>query len=378
MNRLMHYRSALFSILIFILPISCKNGKQQAEEENAASGIVHITKEQFNHENMQTGALQKVEFDDVVKVRGMADVPPQSKATVSPAVSGSVKEIFVRAGDRVNKGQALLSFEGPEIIGLQQNYLENFGQLKSLESEYIRQKTLFAENISSEKLFLEAESNYKRTEASCEGLKQRLLLLNIDIGKVKQGEITPFAVIYAPIAGDIIRINADISKYIQPSDVVDEIVDTKQLQLYLSVFEKDIDAIKPGQKVVFSLPESSGKLLTATVNLVGKAIDRTDRTVVVQALPAVDSRIALLTGMYIDAGIVTGSKTVTALPVDATITEGEEHFVLLLQSSDNNEYVFQKVKVQTGKRSGDYIEVFPDDIVTTSSVVLLKGVYNAM
>jgi len=374
----MNYRSTLFYILIFILPISCKNGKQAANEENAASGIVHITKEQFDHENMQTGALHQEKFNDVVKVRGMADVPPQNKATVSPVVSGSVKEIFVSAGDRVNKGQALLSFEGPEIIGLQQNYLEISEQLKALESEYERQKTLFAENISSEKLFLEAESNYKKAATSFNGLKQQLLLLSIDTVKVKQGVITPFAVIYAPIAGDIILINADISKFIQPSDVVAEIVDTKQLQLYLSVFEKDIDAIKPGEKVLFSLPESSDKLLTATVNLVGKAIDRTDRTVVVQALPSGVSRSDLLTGMYIDAGIITGSKTVWALPIDALITEEEEHFLLLLQSSSNNEYVFHKVKVQIGDRNGDNMEIFPNDTITSSSVILLKGVYSAM
>jgi len=77
----------------------------------------------------------------------------------------------------VKSGQPLLSFEGTEIIGLQQSYLEIAQQLPWLESEYKRQKTLFSENISSEKLFLEAESNYKKVLA----LKQQLLLLHIDI-----------------------------------------------------------------------------------------------------------------------------------------------------------------------------------------------------
>jgi len=370
--------TTIVALFIFASLFSCKQGKHEAAEENDASGIVHITKEQFNHANMQTGALQKVEFNDEIKVRGMADVPPQSKATVSPVVSGSVKTIFVHQGDRVNKGQALLSFEGTEIIGLQQTYLETSGQLKSLESEYNRQKTLFAENISSEKLFLEAESNYKKATAACEGLKQQLLLLNINTENVKQGKITPFAIIYAPIAGDIIRINADISKFIQPSDVVAEIADTRQLQLYLSVFEKDIVFIKQGQKVIFSLPDSPNQLFDASLNTIGKAIDRTDRTATVQALPAGDARNALLTGMYIDAGIITGSKIVWALPVDALIKEEEENFVLLLQSSDDNEYIFRKVKVKTGVRNGDNMEIIPDDSVTPASVILLKGAYNAM
>ena len=363
---------------MFASLFSCKQEKHGADEGKADESLVHITKEQFDHANMQTGNLQKAVFNDEIKARGMADVPPQSKATVSPVVSGSVKEIFVRLGDRVYKGQAILSFEGPEIIGLQQSYLETSGQLKSLESEYNRQKTLYAEKISSEKLFLEAESNYKKATAACEGLKQQLALLNIDTEKVRQGTIASSAVIYSPIAGDVIRINIDISKFIQPSDVVAEIADTRQLQLYLSVFEKDIVFIKQGQKVIFSLPDSPKQFYDASVNTIGKAIDHNDRTATVQALPAGDARNTLLTGMYIDAGIITGSRTVWALPIDALITEDEENFLLVLRSSNNNEYVFQKVNVQMGSRNGDSVEIIPDNNVTPASVILLKGVYNAM
>jgi len=374
-----HHLTILIFVLcaIFYLP-SCSKNKHAANEANGTdSTLVHITKAQFEQANMQTGTLEKAEFTDEIKARGMADVPPQNKATVSPVVSGSVKKIFVKVGDRVNKGQALLSFEGPEIIGLQQSYLEISEQLKSLEAEYKRQKDLFDEKISSEKLFLEAESNYKKALAVSAGLKQQLLLLNLNIEKVAQGQISPSAVIYAPIAGDIIHINADINKYINPTDVVEEIVDTHQLQLYLSVFEKDIISIKKGQKVVFSLPDKQNQQFTATISNIGKAIDPTDRTTIVQAIPT-GTQIALLTGMYVDAGIIIGSKTVFALPVDALITESNENFVLLLQSSDDKEYVFRKVKVHTGNRNGDFMEIIPDETITASSTILLKGVYNAI
>ena len=377
-NRLNNNLRIFIALFIFVSLFSCKNRKQTGEESSVDSSLVYITKAQFNQMNMQTGTLQKVEFNEEVKARGMADVPPQSKATVSPVVSGSVKSIFVHTGDRVKKGQSLLSFEGPEIIGLQQSYLEISGQLTSLESEYNRQKTLFAENVSSEKVFLDAESNYKKAAAAREGTRQQLLLLNLDPEKITQGQISSSAVIYAPIAGDIVNINADISKFIHPTDVVLEIVDTQQLQLYLSVFEKDIVLIRRGQKVNFSQPDSPHNLFTATVNNIGRAIDRTDRTALVQAIPTGDARATLLTGMFIDAGIIIGSKTVWALPVDALITEENDHFVLLLQSSDDNEYVFRKVKVQTGDRNGDYMEIIPDEPVTASSTLLLKGVYNTM
>ena len=244
-----------------------------------------------------------------------------------------------------------------------------------LESEYKRQKTLFSENISSEKLFLEAESNYKKALAISEGLKQQLLLLHIDMNKIREGIITPSATLYAPIAGDIIRINADISRFIQPSDIVVEIVDTHQLQIYLSVFEKDIFSVRQGQTVLFSLPGSSVQRFSATVKHIGKAVDRTDRTVTVQAIPSSDKRDMLLPGMYIDAGIVVDTKTVYSLPMDALIKEESNYYVLLLQSSNNSEYLFRKVQIQTGKRSGDLMEIIPDETVSRSSIILVEGVY---
>jgi len=256
--------------------------------------------------------------------------------------------------------------------------LEAAEQLKLLESEYRRQQSLFAEKISSEKIFLEAESLYKRAVAASEGLRQQLLLLQIDLDKVAKGIISSSATLNAPISGDITHIHTNISKYIQPSDVVAEMVDTQQLQLYLSLFEKDIALITQGQQVFFSLPEPSGQPLTATVSVVGKAIDRIHRTATVQAIPSADARSLLLSGMYINAAVVIQSKNVWALPVDALVIDDDETFVLLFQSFDRNEYLFHKVSVQTGMRNGDYIEIIPNEQVNASSVLLLQGVYFAI
>ncbi|MCL2597053.1 MAG: efflux RND transporter periplasmic adaptor subunit [Paludibacter sp.] len=368
----------LFALsLVFVLP-HCKNKGTAADEQDSQSSLIHITKGQFNQMNMEVGTLQEVEFNHEVEMRGIADVPPQSKAMVSPAISGSVKNIFVRIGDRIRKGQPLFSIEGTEIIALQQSYLEICEQLKSLESEYQRQKMLFDENISSQKLYLEAESNYKKTNAVSEGLRQQLIMLNIDVEKVKQGKIFPSAVIYSPIAGDVIKINADISRHIQISDIVVEIVDTRQLQLYLSVFEKNILLIKKGQKVTFTIPESSNLEFFATVKNIGKAIDQSNYTAVVEATPDENARKVLLTGMYIDAHIIIDTKKVFAVQSNALIFDNEETFVLLLQSSDNDEYIFKKVKVQTRERYGDFLEIIPDEEVTQSSNILIKGTYHAI
>ncbi len=366
-----------FIIIVFVLS-SCGPKGTPAIREDSTDSLVHITKAQFDNMKMALGTLQEQMFDTEIKARGTIDVPPGGRAKVSPAISGSVKHVFVQPGDKVRKGQALLSIEGPEIIEVQQSYLEISGQMNYLQSEYERQKALFAENIASEKIYLEAESNYKKALAGFESLKQRLSLLNVDIAKTNQGQIVSQVTLYAPIAGDITLIDADINMVIQPGDVVVEVVDTRQLQLNLSVFEKDILNIKPGQKVVFALPESSAKTFGATVKMVGKAIENTNRTATVSAVPDAETLQILLVGMYIDASVTTSARPVRTLPSDALIVEGNDKFVLLLEKSDNEAYVFRKVPVHTGERKGDSVEIITDEEITPSTVLLVKGVYDAV
>ncbi len=368
-----------FSLFILIACIlsSCKPNGVPAGGEESVDSLVHISKAQFDNMKMTTGSLQQQAFNVEVKARGIADVPPMGRAKISPAVSGSVKDIFVQLGDRVQKGQALLSLEGPEIIALQQQYLEISGQMKALRAEYERQQALRAEQIASEKVFLEAESNYLKATATCEGLKQQLLLLHLDINKITQGHITSLATLRAPVSGDITRIEADINMVALPGDVVAEIIDTRQLQLNLAVFEKDILSVKPGQKVMFTLPENSGKMFTATVKLAGKAIDSANRTATILAVPSDSARQKLLAGMYIDATIIVSSRTVWALPTDALMTGENNHFVLLLEKSETDGYAFRKFPVHTDKRQGELTEVMPSDEVSPQAVLLVKGVYDA-
>ncbi len=368
----------LHFIIIACIVWSCKSKNAPTGEEESFDSLVHITKAQFDNMKMTTGSLQQHAFKVEVKARGIVDVPPTGRAKISPAVSGSVKNIFIQLGDQVQKGQALLSLEGPEIIALQQQYLEISGQMKSLQAEYERQKALRAEQIASEKTFLEAESNYQKAAATREGLKQQLLLLNLDINEITQGHIIPQAMLRAPIAGDVTRIEADINMVAHPGDIVTEITDTRQLQLNLAVFEKDILSVKPGQEVRFTLPENSGKTFTATVKLMGKAIDNANRTATVLAVPSDSARQKLLAGMYIDATVIVDSRTAWTIPTDALITEENNHFVLLLEKSEPDGYAFRKILVHTGERQGELTEVMPGGKVAPQAALLVKGAYDAV
>jgi cobalt-zinc-cadmium efflux system membrane fusion protein len=279
-------------------------------------------------------------------------------------------------GDKVHKGQALVTLESTEFLDIQKEYLEVAEQIKYLKSEYDRQKTLFDEKISSQKNYLKAESDYRKTKGMYQSLREKLLLLKINPANVENGKLTSTVTISSPISGDIVVMNANVGMYIAPSAVILEIVDTQHLHLELAVFEKDILKVKVGQKINFSVPEASKDVFPAEVHLVGKSIEGNDRTINVHGHLDESIKQKLLTGMFVEAKIIINSKKGLAIPSEALVTENNKNFVLLLESNKNNSYSFKKVAVTIGEKNKDFVEILPNSVIQASSKILTKGTFD--
>ena len=374
------YSYILFALAIGILG-SCEGENKSTGEESVSSednSLIEITKEQFSSMNMEIAPLQEHEFDAVVRASGKIDVPPQKRAKVTSFVAGFVKSTSLLVGSKVTKGQALLTLESPEYIDMQQSYMEISSRLSYLKSEYERQKTLFEEKISSQKKYLEAESEYKRAKATHESLRQKLNMLRINPSQVEQGKLASSITVYAPVSGDVTLININVGMAISPTDVLMEIVDTKAMHLELAVFEKDIFNLKTGQRIKFVIPQVSTDEFEARISQIGKSIEGKDRIINVYATLDDNAKEKLMTGMFVEARIVADSRNALSVPFDAVAIEEGSHFLLMLESEKEGNYTFRKTLVQIGERNGDWIEITSDNKISSDSKVLVKGVYDVM
>lgn len=362
---------------------SCSNKDKKAdstsiEREKKDAGLVTITPEQFKSMNMEISNIEEKDFNKTIKASGKVDVPPNSKAKVTSFVGGYVKTIPLLVGSKVSKGQPLLMLESPDYIDLQQSYLEIAGQMEYLKSEYERQKTLFNEKISSQKKYLEAESEYKRAKATYQSLRQKLTMLNINPTQVEQGKFASQITVYSPISGNITVINTNLGMTVLPTDIVMEIVEDKDMYLDLSVFEKDAFLLKNGQTVEFTVPLVGSEVFNAKVTQIGKSIEGNERIVNVYASLSPETKQKLLTGMFVDAKLIADTKKGLSIPVDAITTEESNKFILILESKNDNGYQFRKTLIETGERNGDWIEVIPTDKINSATKYLSKGAYDAL
>ena len=365
----------LYTLLITLIFLACgKQEKQeQVETENTlGSNQVTVSITQFETEKMDLGTLLEQEFNESIKATGFIDVPPQNKSSVSTFMEGYVKRTPLLVGDKVNKGQLVVTLENTEYVELQQQYLEVAEQLNYLKSEYTRQQTLFNEKITSEKNFLKAESTYKSALAHYNGLGQKLKMMSLNPTSVEQGKISSSINLYAPISGYVTKVNVSNGTFVSPSNEIIEIVNTNHIHLELSVFEKDILKIKKGQKINFKIPEASDKFFKADVHLVGTSVDEANRTIKVHG-HIDDDENNFIIGMFVDADILTKSKKGQALPKEAVSEIEGEYFALVLNGKTDESYTFNKIKLEVGKQSEDYVEVLNIDDFTGKQIIIKGG-----
>lgn len=327
---------------------------------------------------MILGKLETQNFPTLVSVTGAIDVPPQNRAIVSSFTGGYVKRTPLLIGDKVKKGQALITLENPEFVQLQQDYLEAAEQLTYLKSEFERQEKLVAEQISSEKNFLKAKSAYKQNLAMYNGLRKKLQMLNISPIKVEQGELTSQITIYAPISGSITKVNINKGMYVSPADEIMEIINLDHIHLELSVFEKDILTIKKNQPIRFTIPEASPKNFEAAVYLVGTAIDPDSRTVKVHGHLHHDENHNFAVGMFVEANIITEEKSQLALPNEGILTKDEKQYVLAVSSQDGQRLVLEAKEVKVGDSYNGFTALTDIGNLKKDDQLIVQGGFNIL
>ncbi|MCF6307053.1 MAG: efflux RND transporter periplasmic adaptor subunit [Flavobacteriaceae bacterium] len=358
---------------------SCGNSEKTTESEvtenqTEETGII-LSKQQFEQNNMRLEPLQERPFSVVVQASGMIDVPPENKAIVNAIMGGYVKTTPLLVGDKVRKGQVLITLENPEFVTLQQEYLEINEQLNFLKSEFDRQKILFEEKITSQKKYLKAESEYKTTKAKYTGFKKQLQMLNISTKNAENGKFTSIVTIYAPISGSITKVNIAIGTFVSPAKPIMEIVNTDHLHLELSVYEKDILSLKKGQKIDFKIPEASDEVYKAEVHLIGTSITE-NRTIKVHGHLIDESQNNFLVGMFVEAHIITANKMKLSLPSDAIVDIDGHFYVLKLVSSDEDKRHFEQVKVEIGSSYEGFTEITNTSDFSSKDQFITKGAFS--
>jgi len=365
-----NFSKYLLGLSLFLALVQCERKGQSASDSVTVSesrkDTLVLSRSTFKDRNLELVQLEEVPFGEAIRTNGLIDVPPNGRAVISALIGGYVKDAPLLVGDRVSKGQRLLTIENMEFVALQQEYLESSEELIYLKSEFERQELLYKEKISSQKKFLQAQSDYNRMQAKYNGLKKKLQMLHINPEHVEAGNLTSTSSIYSPINGSVTRVETSTGSYVSPSDIILEVVNTEHIHLELKVFEKDALKIKKGQRIQFRIPEYSAESFAAFVHLIGKSIGE-DRTVMVHGHLEEDQAGRFIPGMYVQADIFTEENMQPALSRTALTEDRDGTYAWQLLEEGSDSYMFKRVRVTPGKESGGFVQIMEQSDINSGS-----------
>jgi len=370
-------------VLLYLLGTACTSEQEVIEdkEELKQEVLVQFSQEQVDVGGLIIGSASKRNIGTELQVNGIIDVPPHSKVSINLPYGGFLKDTRMLPGTEVKKGQLIAVIENPDFIEFQQEYLESVAKQEYLKAEYERQVKLYKEEVSSEKTYQQAKSDFLANDVLVRTMGARLELIGFNLNTVKQGNTSASVNIYSPISGFVREVYTNVGKHIDPEDPIMDITDTKDLHVELSVFEHDIPHIKVGQTILFTVTNSPNLVREAEVFLIGSSV-REDRSVTVHG-HLKNSEKDLLPGMYVSANLIIDTRESWTVANEAVVRfNGKNYVYVLVNHSENIKavYSFEIKEVIVGTTENNYTQVEytsnKDDI--GKDKIVLAGAYTIL
>ena len=363
----------VFLLTLLLYSCSQKNPGEKETEPQTDETTLALTEAQYKNAGIQLGTLQLRNISKTLKLNGKIDVPPQNMVSVSTPFGGFLKFTKLLPGMHVKKGEIIANMEDQQYIQLQQEYLTAKSKLKFAESEYNRQKELNQSKASSDKVFQQTEMEYTNQKIAMSALAEKLKLINIQPETLNESNLSRSVNLYSTIDGFVSKVNVNIGKYVNPSDILFELINPDDIHLNLKVFEKDLSKLSIGQKLVAFNNNEPSKKYRCEIILISQDLSA-DRSADVHC-HFEDYDKTLLPGMYMNAEVEMKIANVTSINEDAIVNYGDKDFVFI---SDTHLH-FKMVEVKKGSSENNFTEissVHGEDFSTPQFVT--KGAYSLL
>jgi len=312
----------------------------EAKGQQAAPTVV-LSPDKVQLIGVRTAIASTRSLERQIRTVGKVEPDERRLAFVNTKIGGWVKKLYVSfTGERVVKGQPLLSIYSPDLVTAQEEYLL---ALRSMQSSPHRDHDGFEEIDASRKGLLDSA-------------RQRLLLWDITQQQIdeleKTGKPQTDMIIEAPLSGIVLEKMVLDGGYITPGMNLYKLADLSSLWIMADVYEYEVPLVKIGQKARVTLPYSAGEAIQATVNYINPVLDPVSRTVKVR-LVVKNAGLALKPEMFANVEIRVSSGARLVVPREAVLFSGLRQIVYV----EKKPGVYEMRRVTLGQQGDDYVEV---------------------
>ena len=326
------------------------------------------------------------EFSHFIELQGKIDA--DNVAYVSPSgMGGVIKAVYVKAGDRVRKGQTLLKLDDvlarQAVVAAQQQAGVLKARLEQAKTIYERYQNLWKQNIGT-------EINVINAKAEADALQSQLNAAEAQV-RAAQEQLSQTNV-SAQISGVIDEVSVKVGEFFSPQTAADprvgqiRIVNNNSIKIVTEVPENYSSNIKKGDVVEVVLPGLGKPPYKSTISVVGAAVNPTTRSFTVEARLPSDPLLKpnqLATMKILDYQ----SKQAVTVPINLVQSDEKGKYVYVAEKTGNKTIARKKtviagesynglMEIKSGLAAGEvvisegYQTVYDGQVITASPALM--------
>ena len=299
--------------------------------------------------NVNAQVLKYETLNDPYRTIGI--LLPDEEVDLSFEISGKITNIYFKEGTAVQKGQLLAKVNDKP---LQAELKKIESQLPLAQERVKRQETLLKKDAVSQEAYESVVTELEKLKADVELVR----------AKLEQTELR------APFDGIIGLRHVSEGAYASPSVIVSNLTKISPLKIEFSINEKQVNDIKSGTKLQFTLDDDLNKY-QAEVYAVEQNLERQTLTLKVRAYYAnIDKKLKPGRSVKVETNMQEIENTI-AVPAIAIVAEMGRDIVFVYRNGKA-----YRTEVRKGLRTASSVQIVDglqhNDTLITSGVMQLR------
>ena len=371
----------LTAIALFMSPTLLAGEHNHAETEHEAEHQGHDSHEegsavklnaaQVKQAGIETEVVRLSSQPKAVHAPGNVTFNSYQLADVTTLVDSVIHARHARLGDRVNKGQKLVTLSSSALAQSEADYLRAEAEYRKNRLELVRIKTLAKEKIVSQARLQQATSNHQAAHANLAAARATLASYGLpenaidSLTRDKQyGRLT----IRAPDSGTVVVDDFRIGQHIEAGTRLLQIADESTVWVEVKLSQSQVSGIDVGRPAAVTAKGHREAFKAKVVNI-HHQLDPATRTVGVR-LEVQNRNDALHPGMFVDAEIEAGrGEDALLLPSSAIQRQGNEMIVFVEEEPGH----YERREVRLGEEGMGLVAVL--DGLNQGDAVVVKGAF---
>ena len=353
-----------------ILMIACKQNRsvnESADIQYKGDTLV-VSELSVVNSKIKLYTIEELNYSTEFNTTGNVKAISGQIAEIASPFDGRIAKSFVKLGQKVNVGTPIFEIHSSEFSGAVKDYFQTLQTKKIANSNLSRRKDLVSNGVGSARELEEAETEYEIALREYENAEATLRMFGIDPESISMGQ--PMKIV-SPIAGEIVQTNMVIGHYVKSdAEPLAIVADLNEVWVVAHIKEKDINSIRPEDKVEIRTEANKGNVITGRISHISELMDEETRSI--QVLITCNNKDRhLKPGMFANVHFINTPKSSIVIPSTALLQKEDENYVFV-QINDGT-YIRRVVQATIINPQESIVSdgLFPGDVIVSEGGIYL-------